>query len=108
MPVFSGKKKDYDLWFGKFVAFCHVKNCGSSLMENGDPNLPTDPENLSSDTDKKKLEEKEIAKNTLAMSYLTMALTNATCQVMIHKSKIDNAKYRDIGLGSYAKIKKEV
>ena len=98
MPVFSGKKKDYDLWFGKFVAFCHVKNCGSSLMENGDPNLPTDPENLSSDTDKKKLEEKEIAKNTLAMSYLTMALTNATCQVMIHKSKIDNAKYRDIGL----------
>ena len=92
------------------MAFCHVKSCGSSLVVNGDPNLPKDPENLSSDADTKKLEEKEVAKNTLAMSYLTMMLTNTTCQVMIHKSKIENSKYRDIGLAWVVmqKLKKEV
>ena len=98
MPTFSGKKKDYDLWLGKFVAFCHVKTCGSSLVEKGDPDLPTDPENMSKDADTKKLEEKAVIKNTLAMSYLTMVLTNASCQVMIHKSKIENPKYRQVGL----------
>ena len=98
MPIFSGKKSDYDSWLGKFTAFCHVKKCGSSLKVNGDPNLPADPGSLSSDTDKKKLEEMEIVKNTLAMSYLTMVLKSATCQVMIYKSKSENEKYRDVGL----------
>ena len=98
MPIFSGKKSDYDSWLGKFVAFSHVKKCWSSLMLNGDPNLPEDPGALDSDANVKKLHEMEIVKNTLAMLYLTMVLTSVTCQVMIHKSKIEDKKYRDIGL----------
>ena len=94
IPSFSGKKKYYNLWIGKFVAFCHVKNCDSNLVENGDPDLPTYSENTSSDVDTKNLEEKAVIKNTLAMSYLTMVLTNASCQVMIHKSNIESIKYR--------------
>ena len=70
MPTFSGKKKDYDLWLGKFVAFCHVKTCGSSLIENGDPDLPADPENMSSDADTKKLEEKAVIKNIRDNPYI--------------------------------------
>ena len=57
-----------------------------------------DPENLNSDADTEKLEEKKVVKNTLTMSYLTMVLTNATFQVMIHKSEVENLIYRDIGL----------
>ena len=87
MPIFVGEKNDYDLWLGKFVAFCHVKNCGSSLVVNGDHKIPTNPENLSSDADTKKLKEKKVAKNTLTMSYLTIVLTNATRQVMMCKLK---------------------
>ena len=67
-------------------------------LDFNNPNLPMDPENLNSDADTEKLEEKKVVKNTLTMSYLTMVLTNATFQVMIHKSKIENPNYRDIGL----------
>ena len=67
MPIFSGKKSDYDSWLGKFIGFSHVKKCGSSLMLNGDPNFPDDPGVLDSDANVKKLQEMEIVKNTLAM-----------------------------------------
>ena len=69
--MFSGKKDNYDSWLSNCVGF-YVKNCGSSLIVNGDPNLLKDPVVLYSDAVLNKSQKTEIARNTLAMSYLPM------------------------------------
>lgn len=35
LPIFSGKKEDYDIWLPTFQAYCSVKNCQTSLNDSG-------------------------------------------------------------------------
>ena len=44
LPVFSGKKKDYSVWWKRFTAYANIKKFGAALVSGFD--LPTDPEKL--------------------------------------------------------------
>ena len=44
LPVFSGKKKDYSVWWKRFTAYANIKKFGAALVSGF--NLPTDSEKV--------------------------------------------------------------
>ena len=51
LPTFLGKKKDFTIWWKRFNAYATIKNFSQALDKNF--SLPSDPENLTGDADKK-------------------------------------------------------
>ena len=76
LPAFSGKDKDYAVFWPRFKAYATLKKVGS-VLNASKSNLPNDPTVLSVDPDAKKLQEKAIKLNNEAMTAFTMAFEMA-------------------------------
>ena len=69
IPIFTGKDKDYGVWWPRFRSFTVIKEFGDALEENS--NLPADPEVLSTDLVTLAEQKKAIKENTLAPTATT-------------------------------------
>ena len=58
LPTFSGKKKDFNIWWKRFNAYATMKNFSQALDKNF--SLPSDPENLTGTDDKKEEDKKKL------------------------------------------------
>ena len=68
LPVFSGKKKDYSVWWKRFTAYANIKKFGAALGSGFD--LPADPENITGTDKQKKQLLKNVVMNNLAVACL--------------------------------------
>ena len=71
LPTFSGKKKDFNIWWKHFNAYETMKNFAPALNKNFP--LPSNPENLTGIYEKKEEDEKKVIKNNLAIACMKMA-----------------------------------
>ena len=75
IPVFSGKERDFHVWWVQFQAYCTMKKIAESLKEDFD--LPADPTTITeTDTEIKKLKNL-VAQNAAAVACLTIAFTTS-------------------------------
>ena len=85
----SQKAKNYWLYCTRAVLtyWCYRRGIGASPVFFSCSNLPTDPANLSSDSDVKKEEKKAIKMNNLVIASFTMAFTMGTLMEHMEKTK---------------------
>ena len=72
LPSFSGKKKDYSIWWKRFTAYATIKKFDPALVDGFE--LPDDPENIKGTDEEKAALKKNVVMNNLAVACLTMAL----------------------------------
>ena len=77
LPSFSGKDRDYALWWPRFKAYAVVKKFNKALSSTTNE-LPIDPSVLSSDADTEKKQKRSMEENDLAVASFTMPFTTAT------------------------------
>ena len=86
LPVFSGKEKDYSVFWPKFHAY-GVLNGSSEELDKGTSQLPLDPKVLDPDDAIKKVQEKALKMNSLTVSSFAMAFTTDLFMELIEQSK---------------------
>ena len=74
LPTFSGKVKDYVMYWSRFEAYATLKGF-ESVLPVSTLNLPVDPNVLDNDPDKKKEQQNAIKLNNLAIACFTMLFT---------------------------------
>ena len=89
LPTFSGKDRDFNVWWIRFNAYCTMKKIELALEENFD--LPDDPKNITGTDDEKKEAKKSIAVNSSAVACLTVAFT--TSQLIEYCTESQTDKY---------------
>ena len=75
IPVFTGKKEDFHLWWAKYYAYATIKEFEEALEK--DPNLPDDPAVLDTDVKVEAAQKKAIKNNKMAIASLIMACGNS-------------------------------
>ena len=86
LPTFSGKDKDYAVFWPRFYSYAMLKGF-DEVLDNTNSPLPADPTSLSSNDDLKKKQERAIKLNNLAVASFTMAFTTGTLMEHVEKSK---------------------
>jgi len=69
--TFSGKKKNFNIWWKCFNTYATMKNFAQALSKIF--TLPSDPENLTGTDKKREEDKKKVIKNNLAIACMTMA-----------------------------------
>ena len=90
LPKFDGEDASFEVWWPKFEAYANLKGFSESIEGAGDPELPKKEDTLSSDADTKKIQQRAIIKNKLAVSSFTMAFNTVALMNRIEKSKTTN------------------
>ena len=75
LPAFSGKKKDFGVWWPRFISYAAMKGFAAAFEETFV--LPADPNALTGTDEEKKEQKKKITQNAVAVASLTMAFTTA-------------------------------
>ena len=86
LPTFSGKVKDYAVYWPRFEAYATLKGFDSVLLV-ATSKLPVDPMVLDNDPAKKKEEEAAIKLNSLAIASFTMSFTTGELMEFIEDAK---------------------
>ena len=86
LPTFSGKVKDYAVYWPRFEAYATLKGFESVLLKSTSK-LPADPNVLDNDPDVKKEEELAIKLNNLAIASFTMSFTTGELMEFIEDAK---------------------
>ena len=88
IPEFDLKRENYVTWRAKFRAVAKMKGFLEALKKGGNSNMPaSESAPRSTDADTKKLEEKAIKENDVAMAYLIQAMSTSRGMRTIHKGK---------------------
>ena len=87
VPVFSGKKSDFSMWWSKFKALAAQKRFAKAITETGEglPNSENDP--IDETTADGKATMRKIERNALAMAAFTMAFQTQKMMNLLNKSK---------------------
>ena len=87
VPVFSGKKSDFPMWWSKFKAVAAQRKFAKAITETGE-GLPTSSKDkIDESTVKGKATIKKIERNDLAMAAFTMAFQTQKLMNMLNKAK---------------------
>ena len=89
LPLFSGKDKDYSVFWLRFHAYAVLKGFDAEL-DSTTSNLPVGPTVLNRGPYVKKEQEKAIRINNLAIVSFTMAFTTGVLMEHVEKTKINN------------------
>ena len=88
VPSFSGKEKDYELFWPRFEAYADLKGFAEALdWENPDPDLPAKHDALSADSDTRKKQEAALKRNKSAIAAFTLAFQTKSSMNMINDAK---------------------
>ena len=75
IPVFTGKKEDFHLWWAKYYAYATIKEFEEALEKGMD--LPDDPAVLDTDPVVEATQKRAIKDNRMAIASLIMACGNS-------------------------------
>ena len=75
IPVFTGKKEDFHLWWAKYYAYATIKEFEEALEKGTD--LPDDPTTLDTDLAVAEKQKRVIKNNKMAIASLIMACGNS-------------------------------
>mmetsp|Transcript_18815 Transcript_18815/g.23344 ORF Transcript_18815/g.23344 Transcript_18815/m.23344 type:complete len:1201 (+) Transcript_18815:436-4038(+) len=90
LPIFSGKKKDFQIWWTRFLAYASVKGFSKALRPGGETELPaTEDQNIDETTTAGKKSAKARMRNAAAMSNLTMAFKTEATIGLVFKTYTD-------------------
>ena len=99
VPVFSGKKSDFPMWWSKFKAVAAQRKFAKAITETGE-GLPTSSnDKIDESTVKGKATIKKIERNDLAMAAFTMAFQTQKLMNMLNKAKApewENSKAHEV------------
>ena len=85
LPTFNGKKTSYEMYQMRFTAYAMAKGFSKVLKYDPvDPDLPIDPDDLSSDEEVRARQIKAISNNEKAMAAYTMSFTTDALMVFIN------------------------
>ena len=89
VPVFSGQKKDFAMWWSKFQAYAGMKKVGKAITVTGE-GLPAQADkSIDVNTDDGKETMKKIDRNSLAMHAFTLAFKTQKLMNIFNKAKTD-------------------
>jgi len=99
VPVFSGKKSDFPIWWSKFKAAAAQRKFAKAITERGE-GLPTSSnDTIDESTMKGKATMKKIERNDLAMAAFTMAFQTQKLMNRLNKAKTpewENGKAHEV------------
>ena len=87
VPTFSGKIRDFTVWWMRFRAYTALKKYHNAMGQNF--NLPADPLNLTGTDPEKKEQAKLVAMNTACLASLTLAFTTPDLMQLVTASQTD-------------------
>ena len=79
LPTFSGKQKDFQIWWLQFSAYASVCGFAAAIKTTKEADLPDQEEEDANDTAKQKEARK---RNSLAVCNFTLAFGTASCTVI--------------------------
>ena len=121
LPTFSGKEKDFAIFWPRFNAYATLKKF-ASVLNAATSKLPSDPNTLSNDSGVCKEQENAIEMNDLAMATFTMTFETGKLMEYIEEAKTTEypngraelvaegllKKYRPIDRIAGVKVEKEL
>ena len=85
VPTFSGRTKDFTVWWMRFRAYAALKKCHNAMSQNF--NLPPDPNNLTGTDEQKEESERLVQINTACLASLTLAFTTPDLMQLVSASQ---------------------
>ena len=86
LPTFSGKAKDYAVFWPRFLAYATLKGF-ADVLTRATTQLPVDPKALDADAEIRKVQKMALQQNKLAMASFTMAFTTGELMEYIEDAK---------------------
>gem|GEM_PF-6951265 len=99
VPVFSGKKSDFPMWWSKFKAVAAQRKFAKAITETGEELPTSSKDKIDESTVKGKATIKKIERNDLAMAAFTMAFQTQKLMNMLNKAKTpewENGKAHEV------------
>ena len=87
VPVFSGKKSDFQIWWMRFIVFATIMGFAGVLKQTKHAHLPDQQEEGEGDSE----DQKKVSKwNLTAMYNITLSFTTEGLMGIIYKAQTDD------------------